>query len=285
MVFVIGMIWLTSSEGGNAKHPSTMFWKFGNQTKTFKGWDKEAGQKIEFDPVGKEWCIVWIGWCFSGWSTEADKAIYSTEVPYSELSNREIQVYYFDNDRKVSIFKGVYNREENKEMLKGKGANLFLNIHVLCGEGWEAHIETLQVKWLNVISVMEALKKGDYDNKRFAITWLEEKKYKVITYSEIVCGEGAEMSEKEKEDLHRMEEELQAYYDAGKNGIKKDEKKVEEFDSLFPDQPTTTVDVEEVKKKQEEAIAKWKKKTEEKKVEVKEKVEEKKEDDDYDLPF
>ncbi len=277
------MIWLTSNGGGNVKHPSTMFWKFGNQTKNFKGRDKESGQKVEFDPVGKEWCIVWIGWCFSGWSTEADKAIYSTEVPYSELSNREIQVYYFDNDRKVSIFKGVYNREENKEMLKGKGANLFLNIHVLCGEGWEAHIETLQVKWLNVISVMEALKKGNYDNKRFAITGLEEKKYKVITYSEIVCGEGAEMSEKEKEDLHRMEEELQAYYDAGKKPTKVEEEKVDDFDTIFST-PTSTVDVEEVKKKQEAAMSKGKKA--EKKVE--EKVEEKKEEtkeEDFELPF
>ena len=35
-----------------------MFWKFGNQTKNFKGRDKESGQKVEFDPVGKEWCIV-----------------------------------------------------------------------------------------------------------------------------------------------------------------------------------------------------------------------------------
>ena len=183
-------------------------------------------------------------------------------MPYSELSNREIQVYYFDNDRKVSIFKGVYNREENKEMLKGKGANLFLNIHVLCGEGWEAHIETLQVKWLNVISVMEALKKGDYDNKRFAITWLEEKKYKVITYSEIVCGEGKEMSEKEKEDLHRMEEELQAYYDSGKKSTKVEEEKVDDFDTIFST-PTSTVDVEEVKKKQDEAISKGKKKKDE----------------------
>lgn len=256
------MIWLESSTGGSAKHPSTMFWKFGNQVKKFKGWDKDSWQKVEFDPVGKEWAVVGIGWCFSWWSTEADKAIYSTEVPYSELSKREIQVYYFDNDRKNTIFKGVYDREQNKEMLKGKGANLFLNVHVVCWEGSEAHIETLQVKWLNCITVMEALKSGDYDNKTFKITWLENKKYKVISYEEIQCWEGRELTDKEKEDLNRLGNELQAYYDAHSNVVE-EAKAVptldEQFDAIQDDGKV----VAEAEKKQAEAISKGKKKKEE----------------------
>lgn len=260
------MIWLESSTSGSAKHPSTMFWKFGNQIKKFKGWDKESWQKVEFDPVGKEWAVVWIGRSFSGWSTEADKAIYSTEVPYSELSKREIQIYYFDNDRKNTIFKGVYNREQDKEMLKGKGANLFLNIHVVCGEGWEAHIETLQVKGLNCITVMEALRNWDYDNKTFKINALENKKYKVISYEEIQCGEGRELTDKEKEDLQRLCEELQSYYNAH-NDTPNNTNNVSTIDEQAQNEL-----VAEVEKKQTEAIAKGKKKKEE--------VE-----DDYDLPF
>ena len=108
-----------------------MFWKFGNQSKTFKGWDKDAMQKVEFDPVGKEYPIVGIGWCFSGFYTETNRPIYSVEVPYDQLTIRDLDVYTFDGDSKVTLYKGKYDKETTKAMLKDKGANLFLNIHIV----------------------------------------------------------------------------------------------------------------------------------------------------------
>ena len=215
------MLWFNSSEVDARKHPSTMFWKFGNKSKTFKGWDKEAMQKVEFDPVGKEYAIVWIGWCFSWFSTDSNRPIYSVEVPYDQLTLREIEVYTFDWDSKVVLYKGKYDKNSTKAMLKDKGANLFLNIHVVVWEGSDACIETLQVKGLNCGSIMDALRKGNYDEHKLKFKGTETKKYKVIEYEEIQCEEGKALTKKEKEDLNRLTEELARYFDAHAEGVAK----------------------------------------------------------------
>lgn len=226
------MLWLkATTTTTSSKHPSTMYWKFGNKNKSFTWYSKEAKEKVSFDPIGTEHTVVWIGWCFSWFYPTTNKPIYSTEVPYNELSTRWMQVYTYNWDDRVVLFDWVYDKNTTKSILKDKGASLYLNLHVVVWEGAEAHIETLQFKGLNVWSLMEALKKGDYDNYKLKFKSSSTEKYKVISYEKIEYEEGSKISESEKADATALMEELSEYYET--HNTKGEDKKEEEVELPF----------------------------------------------------
>lgn len=203
------MLWLdTWTTGNSVKHPSQMYWKFGNKTKEVSSYDKEKMEKVSVSPFGKEYTIVWVGWCFSWFDAMNNKPIYSTEVAYNALTSKEMEVYTYANDKRVVLFKWVYDKNTTKAMLKDKWANLYLNVHYI---EWD-HLETLQFKGLNCQSIMDALRNCDCDNFKLSLDGSTTEKYKVISYEAIKCSKGTALTDKEKEEVKSLASQLEAYY-------------------------------------------------------------------------
>ena len=224
-----------------AKHPSQRFWKRKNSEKVFESWNKDEKKNETIDPKGKEYAIVWLSRCFSWFDPVNNSSIYSNDIPYSELNGAPVDVYTFvkdkdGNSKRVTLYSGNYDKNTTKDLVKSKWGNLFFCIHYV---EWD-HIETLQVKGLNCMTILNAIREIDLDTYKLKIKWTTKKKYKVISYEEINYEQGSKIDDADLILIKGLWGQLQEYYDKMKgqlSGNKTEENNKNEIDKAIDDLP------------------------------------------------